>query len=105
FQLLVCPMLDDRTVLRADQPSTLVWTSPSNRSGWAACLGHPVQASEERPYAAPARRADLTGLPPAWIGVGDHDLFHDEDLAYAARLAAAGTACEVELVPGMCHGA
>ena len=105
FQLLVYPMLDDRTVLRADQPETLVWTSPSNRSGWTAYLGHPVRTSEERPYAAPARREDLTGLAPAWIGVGDADLFHDEDLAYAARLVAAGVPCELEVVPGMYHGA
>jgi acetyl esterase/lipase len=105
FQLLVYPMLDDRTVLAAHQPETLVWTSPSNRAGWTAYLGHPVRPAEERPYAVPARRADLSGLPPAWVGVGDQDLFLDEDLAYADRLRAAGVGCEVELVPGLYHGA
>jgi acetyl esterase/lipase len=43
-------------------------------------------------------------LPPAWIGVGTHDLFHDEDLAYARRLEAAGVPCHVEVVPGAFHG-
>jgi acetyl esterase/lipase len=38
----------------------------------------------------PARRQDLTGLPP--IGVGTLDLFHDEDLTYAERLRQAGAA-------------
>jgi acetyl esterase/lipase len=52
----------------------------------------------------PARHEDLTGLPPAWIGVGTHDLFHDEDLAYAERLRAAGVACTLEVVPGAYHG-
>ena len=52
----------------------------------------------------PARREDLSGLAPAWIGVGTHDLFHDEDLAYAERLNSAGVPCQVEIVPGAFHG-
>jgi acetyl esterase/lipase len=55
-------------------------------------------------YAVPARREDLTGLPPAWIGVGDVDLFHDEDLAYAERLRAAGVPATFHAVPGAPHG-
>ena len=54
--------------------------------------------------AAPARRADLAGLPPAWIGVGSLDLFHDEDVAYGQRLRDCGVACEVYIVPGAFHG-
>ncbi len=50
------------------------------------------------------RRTDLAGLPPAWIGVGSLDLFHDEDLAYAERLRAAGVPCETLMVPGAFHG-
>lgn len=105
FQLLVYPMVDDRTVLAAEQPETLVWTSGSNRSGWSSYLGHPVRPAEERPYAVPSRREDLAGLARAWIGVGDLDLFHAEDVAYAARLVAGGVECELEVVPGMYHGA
>jgi acetyl esterase/lipase len=54
--------------------------------------------------AVPARRDDLSGLPPTWLGVGTFDLFHDEDLAYAKRLEAAGVRCEVEVVRGAFHG-
>ncbi|WP_307796162.1 alpha/beta hydrolase [Amycolatopsis sp. 195334CR] len=100
FQLLVYPMLDDRTTL-TDRPKTLVWTPASNKFGWTAYLGHAPGEHEDRPHAVPARRADLTGLPPAWIGVGDLDLFHDENVDYARRL----DRCEVEVVPGMYHGA
>ncbi|WP_240522172.1 alpha/beta hydrolase fold domain-containing protein [Amycolatopsis vastitatis] len=59
--------------------------------------------NHDRPPAArpPARRSDLTGLPPAWIGVGDLDLFHTEDIDYAHRLNQAGVACELVEVPGM----
>jgi acetyl esterase/lipase len=52
----------------------------------------------------PARRDDLGGLPPTWLGVGTLDLFHDEDVDYAARLQAAGVPCDVEVVPGAFHG-
>jgi acetyl esterase/lipase len=71
----------------------------SNRFGWAAYLGN---ANPD--IAVPARNTDLTGLPPAWIGVGTHDLFHDEGLAYAERLKKAGVPCRVEVVPGAFHG-
>ena len=107
FQLLVYPMLDDRTVLRTDHAGTgsFVWTPTSNAFGWTSYLGHPPVDDEDRPYAVPARRADLTGLPPAWIGVGDLDLFHAEDLEYAERLQAAGVPCQLEVVAGMYHAA
>lgn len=47
----------------------------------------------------------MTGLAPAWIGVGDLDLLYDENVAYANRLKAAGVPCELVTVPGMYHGA
>jgi acetyl esterase/lipase len=53
----------------------------------------------------PARTVDLTRLPAAWIGVGDLDLFYDEDVAYARRLQVAGVACVLDVVQGMYHGA
>ena len=51
-----------------------------------------------------ARAGSLAGLPPTWIGVGTFDLFHDEDVAYAKRLEAAGVPVEVEIIPGVFHG-
>lgn len=99
-QILVYPMLDDRTVgAQHDHPGHRLWTQQSNRVGWSAYLG-----SADPEVAVPARRADLSGLPPAWIGVGTLDLFHAEDLAYAERLTAAGVPCRVEQVAGAFHG-
>jgi acetyl esterase/lipase len=103
FQLLVYPMLDDRTVQRP--VDALVWNNRSNAFAWGVYLGHPAGQPDERPWAVPARRADLAGLPPAWIGVGDIDLFHDEDVEYARRLQEAGVPCELHVEPGMYHGA
>lgn len=105
FQLLVYPMLDDRTVTRTDlQAEYLVWNRESNRFGWESYLGGPAGAESVPDYAVPARRENLQGLPPAWVGVGTLDLFHDEDSAYARRLQQAGVGCELHLVPGAFHG-
>ena len=106
FQLLVYPMLDDRTVTRTDLDTSdvRVWMPKSNRYGWATYLGQAPGGVGISPYAAPARREDLSGLPPAWIGVGSIDLFHDEDVEYARRLNASGVPCELKFVEGAFHG-
>jgi acetyl esterase/lipase len=100
-QHLVYPMLDDRTGQGADgdNPGFRLWDGKSNQFGWRAYLGDADPES-----AVPARRTDLAGLPPAWIGVGTLDLFHDEDLIYAERLRQAGVPCEVHTVEGAFHG-
>ncbi len=106
FQLLVYPMLDDRTALRTEiDPSSLrLWNNRSNLFGWTAYLGAKPGAGDMPDYAIPARRENLAGLPPTWIGVGTCDLFHDEDVAYAGRLGQARVECKLKVVPGAFHG-
>jgi acetyl esterase/lipase len=106
FQLLVYPMLDDRTVTRTDLDArhVRVWTPESNAFAWQAYLGHAPGLPVASPLAAAARRENLSGLPPAWLGVGTLDLFHDEDVAYARRLERSGVPCQLHLVPGAFHG-
>ena len=106
FQLLVYPMLDDRTVARTDLDTrnVRVWTPKSNRYGWTSYLGVAPGSEDVSAYAAPARREDVSGLPPAWVGVGTLDLFYEEDLEYARRLTDAGVPCQVYVVPGAFHG-
>lgn len=100
-QLLVYPMLDDRSGHETGPNDAMhrLWTRSSNRYGWKCYLG-----DADREIAVPARRHDLAGLPPAWIGVGTFDLFHDEDIRYAERLREAGVPCELEVVEGAFHG-
>jgi acetyl esterase/lipase len=81
-----------------------MWTAKSNRYAWSTYLGEAVAGPDVSPYAAAARRQDLTGLPPAWIGVGTLDLFHDENVEYARRLADSGVPCELQVIPGAFHG-
>ena len=106
FQLLIYPMLDDRTVLRRDidDSNNVTWTHKSNRFGWESYLGQACGAENAPAYSVPARRTDLSGLPPAWIGVGSLDIFHDEDVAYAQRLKESGVECDLDVIPGAFHG-
>jgi acetyl esterase/lipase len=106
FQLLVYPMLDDRTVLRTDidDSNNITWNHASNLFGWESYLGQRCGLDNVPAYSVPGRRADLSGLPSAWIGVGDLDIFHDEDVAYAQRLKECGVECSLEVIQGAFHG-
>ena len=103
-QVLIYPMLDDRTRVEPNNPMTpfLTWNAHNNELGWAAYLGD--DRTNVSPYAAPARATDLAGLPRTFIDVGGLDLFRDEDIAYAARLAAANVEVDFHLYPGLPHG-
>ncbi len=106
FQLLIYPMLDDRNVTPASVALTdpRVWNRTSNQIGWRAYLGDAAGTDQVSPYAAPTRATDLSGLPPAYLAVGDLDLFIDEDLEYAKRLQQADVPLELHVYPGAIHG-
>jgi len=106
FQLLIYPMLDDRdttmsSIEFADAP---VWSRAANRLGWGALLGDAAGTDDVSPYAAPARAEDVSGLPPAYISVGELEIFRDECLVYAQRLLRAGVSTELHVYPGAVHG-
>ncbi len=107
FQVLVYPMLDDRTASSRPMPDYIGafgWSAADNRYGWKSFLGRPPGGKDVPIAAVPARNPNLAGLPPAFIGVGTVDLFVDEDIEYARRLADAGVPVEFHLVPGAFHG-
>lgn len=107
FQLLIYPMLDDRTGSTrnvAPHIGAYAWLPESNRFGWTSFLGVPAGSSVVPNGAVPARVTNLAGLPPAFIGVGSIDLFVDEDIDYARRLIDAGVPTELSVVPGCYHG-
>ncbi|MGP4099445.1 alpha/beta hydrolase [Nonomuraea sp. KM90] len=106
FQLLVCPMLDDRNTTPSSHEfaEAVVWDRSANLFGWSALLGDRAGTDDVPPYAAPARATDLSGLPPAFVDVGELEVFRDECLDYARRLAQAGVSTEFHLYPGAFHG-
>jgi acetyl esterase/lipase len=111
-QILLYPMLDDRTTARhdIDEARLRVWSQASNVYGWRSYLGVPPAGPEGAvdhsapDGAVPARASSLAGLPSTWIGVGTADLFHDECVAFAERLRASGVPCTLQLARGAYHG-
>jgi acetyl esterase/lipase len=85
-QILVMPMLDDRTLTPDPQLAPfVVWSWDDNRTGWQALLGSAAGGPDTPAYAAPARVADPAGLPPAYIEVGQLDIFHEPSTRTPAR--------------------
>ena len=71
-QILIYPMLDDRTT--TPDPALAPWAGWSyddNYTGWHALLGDLIGGLDVPAYAAPARAADLSGLPPAYMESGN----------------------------------
>ncbi|KAE8354372.1 Alpha/Beta hydrolase protein [Aspergillus coremiiformis] len=102
-QILVYPMLDDRT---ADHHAgeLVFWTPDDNITGWTAYLGKDVRTDRVSPYAAPARADSVEGLPSIYMDVGQLDMFVQEDTEYALRFVKAGIPVEFHVYPGLPHG-
>jgi acetyl esterase/lipase len=106
MQVMLYPMLDDRTGSSRKVPShlgTYVWDAAANRFAWSSLLGVPAGSASVPHGSVPARARSLRGLPPAFIGVGAIDLFVEEDVAYAERLIQAGVPTELFVAPGGYH--
>jgi len=103
-QILIYPMLDDRnTVADPEIAPFVVWSYDDNKTGWGALLGDAVGGPDVVASAAPARAADLSGLPSCYLEVGQLDIFRDENLVYVDRLSRAGVTVEFHLRPGAPH--
>ncbi|WP_419709656.1 alpha/beta hydrolase [Pseudomonas sp. NFX224] len=108
-QVLLYPMLDHRTGRPGDLSSsptagTFVWTRHSNQFGWSALRGDYTAGDERRGWFSPSLAENFAELAPAFIAVGDLDLFACEDLTYAQRLMHAGVPVELHLYAGAPHG-
>jgi acetyl esterase len=102
FQLLNQPALDDRRQTWSHRNFT--GTPWMNSEKIATTWRHYLGSATATPYAAPARAADLSGLPPAYIATAEFDPLRDEDIDYALRLLQAGVPVELHQWPGTFHG-
>jgi len=105
LQLLIYPSIDDSNVEQASDavPDSLFWSRENCLTGWRAYLGREPGGDDVSEYAAAYRATDLSGLPPAYIAVGDLDQFLNDSVDYARRLVAAGVPTELHVYPGACH--
>jgi len=107
-QILVYPMLDDRTVeLDEGIVPYAAWKVDDNKTGWQALLGDRYGTDDVGPIDAAGRMTveDARGLPDCYIDVGELDLFCKEDIKYMSTLTEAGVTCEFHLIPHIPHGA
>ncbi len=63
----------------------------------------PEDGAAENPLARPLK-ARLDGLPPAFLAITEIDPLHDENVAMADALRAAGVPVEAIVYPGTTHG-
>lgn len=102
-QILIYPMLDDRNIQPGGDPPYAIWTKDDNITAWSYVLGEDAGADKAPVYCAPARALNLFGLPNAYVEVGGLDLFRDEAIDYAGRLAKAGADVELHVHQGVPH--
>lgn len=67
---------------------------------WANYLGVP---HTQAPVAAIPMRADVSALPPTWLGVGECDPLLDDSVQFAEKLRAANVPFELKRYPGVPH--
>jgi acetyl esterase/lipase len=106
-QLLLCPMLDNTntTVSSRQYDGIGTWQRETNLLAWSCLLGDELAFSPDASgYAAPAHAADVSGLAPAFIEVGEAEMFRDEDTQYALRIWATGGQAELHVWGGGAHG-
>ena len=104
-QFLIIPDVDDRLITASSHRirGARVWDRSTAEASWKMYLGDSY-GGDVSPYAAPARAADLSGLPPATVLIEDPDTLRDEGVDHANRLNDAGVMTELHVYPGTFHG-
>lgn len=104
FQLLVYPVTDmsDNTESYRTFADGYLLTADTMR-WFVQCY---LNNDEERanPVASPIRASDLSDLPPALVITAGYDPLHDEGVAYAEKLQAAGVPTELVDYEQLIHG-
>ena len=100
-QVLHQPMLDsDATPSRREFQRSPGLNGPAVSRAWAHYLGHGAATAHH----VPAHRANLEGLPPAFISCAEIDPCRDEAIDYANRLLHAFVHTELHVVAATFHG-
>ncbi|MBV8860678.1 MAG: alpha/beta hydrolase [Mycobacterium sp.] len=100
-QVLHQPMLDsDTTPSRREFQRTPGLNGPAVSRAWAHYLGHSAATAQH----VPAHRANLEGLPPAFISCAEIDPCRDEAIDYGNRLLHAYVHTELHVVAATFHG-
>jgi acetyl esterase/lipase len=103
FQILLFPVTD----LSAETPSIREFAEghflERATLHWFRDNYLPADADRTDPRVSPLLAQDFSGLPPAYILVAGCDPLHDEGVAYAEKLKAAGVNVTLVDYPGLVH--
>lgn len=102
YQMPLYPMIDNEDTVSSRNNHAPGWNTKKNRNGWKLYLSG-LRGQGVPAYAAPARRVNYTGLPPAYTFVGTAEPFYAETVIFIDRLKAAGIPAAIDIYPGMYH--
>ena len=104
FQLLVYPATDRRMQTESNRTytDTPMWNSTLSRKMWPGYL--PDVNTPDIAYASPMEATSFADLPRAYVETAEFDCLHDEGIAYAEALRAAGVAVTLHETQGTMHG-
>lgn len=103
YQSLYIPTVDDRGATPSARTITDARFPINSASMGRSYDLYLPDRTNVPPYAAPARCADLSGLPPAYVLVCGLDPLRDEGVDYARRLMDADVPVTLHNVPGAWH--
>lgn len=103
FQLLTVPVTELRSTARSTEEFAEGYGLSRADMEWFG--SHYVRNDTDRDdHHASVLRADLHGMPPAFVITAECDPLRDDGEAYAERLRALGIAARYNRYPGMFHG-
>ena len=106
WQVLINPVLDFPAVEKASTESHRLYgdspmlSTEAMQVFLASYFRSPADTLEASPLCADI---DCSTLPPAFIAVGECDALHEDSVAYAEKLRAAGVPVQLEVYQGMPH--
>ena len=102
-EILIFPVTDNSTDYESKTKyRDAAWPENANENMWDIYLANGDQGMLK--YAVPNQSDDFSNLPRTYIEAAEIDVLHDEAIAYAETLKAAGVTVEVYEVPGGYHG-
>ena len=103
FQLLTVPVAELRSTSRSTEEFAEGYGLTRADMEWYGSHYIARDAERDHPYAS-VLRADLHGMPPAFVITAECDPLRDDGEAYAERLSKLGIAARYKRYPGMFHG-
>ena len=103
FQLLLFPGTEFTTDTGSMNRYAVGYLMEKQTIEWFYSQVLPPDADRLSPKVSPLLAKDFSGLPPAYIMLGGYDPLHDEGLAYADKLKAAGVKTTVADYSDMVH--